>query len=61
MTAEPAFHAYVRMKDANDGVKFAARLAMDRARREGNNVRKGILTITFDDDGVAAKWEPKEN
>jgi hypothetical protein len=53
------FHAYIRTKDANDGVKYAARLAMDRARREGNNVRKGSLIINIDDDGVSAKWIPK--
>lgn len=52
------FHAYVRMKDVNDGMKFAAKMAVDRARREGNNPRKGIVTITFDDDGVGAKWTP---
>lgn len=57
----PAFHSYVAIKDANQGVKYAARLAMDRARQAGNNVRDGILTIYFDDRGVGAKWEPKEN
>lgn len=51
-------YAYVQMKDLNDGVKFATRLALDRARREGFNPRKGTLTVTFDDDGVGAKWEP---
>lgn len=50
------FHAYVRMKDVNDGMKFAARMAVDRARREGNNPRNGKVTIYFDDDGVGAKW-----
>lgn len=55
------FHAYVRMKDLNDGMKFAARMAVDRARREGNNPRNGIVTISFDDDGVGAKWTPKES
>ena len=54
----PKLHAYVQMKDLNDGVKFAARLCLDRVRRENYNPRKGILTITFDDDGVGAKWEP---
>ncbi|HEX9089793.1 MAG TPA: hypothetical protein VF867_20035 [Arthrobacter sp.] len=54
------FHAYVRMKDLNDGMKFAARMAVDRARREGNNPRNGIVTIYFDDDGVGAKWVAKE-
>lgn len=55
----PAFHAYVQMKDLNDGVKFATRLALDRARREGHNPRNGTLTVYFDDNGVGAKWEPK--
>lgn len=55
----PSFHAYVRMKDLNDGMKFAARMAVDRARREGNNPRNGTVTIYFDDDGVGAKWMPK--
>ena len=52
------FHAYVRMKDLNDGMKFAARMAVDRARREGNNPRNGTVIIHFDDDGVGAKWTP---
>ena len=51
-------HAYVQMKDLNDGVKFASRLCLDRVRRENYNPRKGVLTLTFDDDGVGAKWEP---
>ena len=51
-------HAYVQMKDLNDGVKFATRLCLDRVRRENFNPRKGTMTITFDDDGVAARWEP---
>ena len=55
---KPKLHAYVQMKDLNDGVKFASRLCLDRVRRENFNPRKGILTLTFDDDGVAAKWEP---
>ena len=50
------FHAYVRMKDINDGMKFAARMAVDRARRDGNNPRNGTVSIYFDDDGVGAKW-----
>jgi hypothetical protein len=50
------FHAYVKTKDLNDGVKFASRLALDRARRENHNPRQGTLTITFDDDGVNALW-----
>lgn len=54
----PRLHAYVQMKDLNDGVKFAARMCLDRVRRENYNPRKGILTITFDDNGVSAKWEP---
>ncbi len=54
------FHAYVRMKDVNDGVKFASRLALDRARRAGKNPRTGVVTIHFDDDGVGAKWAPRE-
>lgn len=52
------YHAYVRMKDLNDGMKFAARMAVDRARREGNNPRNGTVIIHFDDDGVGAKWTP---
>lgn len=56
---DKAFHAYVQMKDLNDGVKFATRLALDRARREGHNPRNGTLTVYFDDNGVGAKWEPK--
>jgi hypothetical protein len=55
---KPKLHAYVQMKDLNDGVKFATRLALDRARRENYNPRKGTLTVYFDDDGVGAKWEP---
>ena len=53
------FHAYVKMKDLNDGVKYATRLALDRARQGGNNPRNGTVTVYFDDDGVGAKWEPK--
>lgn len=56
---QPAFHAYMQTKDLNDGVKYATRLAIDRARREGYNPRKGTVTVSFDDAGVAAKWEPK--
>lgn len=55
---KPKLHAYVQMKDLNDGVKFASRLCLDRVRRENYNPRQGTLTITFDDDGVGAKWEP---
>lgn len=55
----PSFHAYIKTKDVNDGVKYATRMAMDRARRENNNPRKGIVTVYFDDDGVGAKWTPK--
>jgi hypothetical protein len=55
------FHAYVRMKDLNEGMKFAARLAVDRARRDGNNPRDGIVTVYFDDDGVGAKWAAKRD
>jgi hypothetical protein len=51
-------HAYVQMKDLNDSVKFVARLALDRARRENYNPRQGKLTITFDDNGASAVWEP---
>lgn len=54
-----AFHAYVKMKDLNAGVKFASRLALDRARQAGHNPRNGTITVYFDDDGVGAKWEPK--
>jgi hypothetical protein len=50
------FHAYVQMKDLNDGIKYAARLAVDRARRDGNNPRQGTVHIYFDDNGVGAKW-----
>ena len=56
---QPKLHAYVQMKDLNDGVKFATRLALDRARRENYNPRKGTLTVWFDDDGVGAKWQPE--
>lgn len=52
-------HAYVQMKDLNDGVKFATRMALDRARRENYNPRNGTLTVYFDDNGVGARWEPK--
>lgn len=51
--------AYVQMKDLNDGVKFATRLALDRARRENYNPRQGTLTVYFDDNGVGATWTPK--
>jgi hypothetical protein len=50
------YHAYVQMKDLNDGIKYAARLAVDRARKAGNNPRNGLVTIYFDDNGVGAKW-----
>ena len=53
------FHAYVKMKDLNDGVRYATRLALDRARQAGHNPRNGTITVYFDDDGVGAKWEPK--
>jgi catechol-2,3-dioxygenase len=54
--APTEFHAYVQMKDLNDGMKFATRLAVDRARRDGNNPRNGSVQIYFDDNGVGAKW-----
>jgi hypothetical protein len=50
------FHAYVQTKDLNDGMKYAGRLAVDRARRDGNNPRNGTVQIYFDDNGVGAKW-----
>jgi hypothetical protein len=53
----PVFYAHVNMKDLNDGIKYAARLACDRARAGGNNPRNGTLTITFEDAAVTAKWE----
>lgn len=53
-----AFHAYMQTRDLNDGVKYATRLAVDRARRAGYNPRKGTVTVRFEDDGVGAKWEP---
>jgi hypothetical protein len=52
-------HAYIQTKDLNDGVRYATRLALDRARRENYNPRQGTVTVYFDDDGVGAKWEPK--
>lgn len=55
----PSFHAYMQTKDLNDGVKYATRRALDRARSAGFNPRKGTVTVYFDDDGVGAKWEPK--
>jgi hypothetical protein len=54
-----SFHAYMATKDLNDGVKFATRLALDRARQGGYNPRKGTVTVSFDDAGVAARWDPK--
>ncbi|HJV99840.1 MAG TPA: hypothetical protein VJ617_12175 [Arthrobacter sp.] len=54
-----AYHAYMQTRDLNDGVRYATRLALDRARRDGHNPRKGTVTVYFDDDGVGAKWEPK--
>lgn len=54
----PAFHAYMQTKDLNDGVRYATRLALDRARRAGYNPRKGTVTVRFEDDGVGARWEP---
>lgn len=60
LPGQPAFHAYMQTKDVNDGVKYATRLALDRARREGFNPRKGIVTVYFDDNGVGAKWEAKD-
>lgn len=55
------YHAYVQMKDLNDGIKYAARLAVDRARKAGNNPRNGTVTLYFDDAGVGAKWVRKED
>jgi hypothetical protein len=49
------------MKDLNDGIRYAARLAVDRARKAGNNPRNGLVTIYFDDNGVGAKWVRKED
>jgi len=54
----PSFHAFMQTKDLNDGVKYATRLAIDRARNAGFNPRKGTVTVWFHDDGVGAKWEP---
>lgn len=54
------FHAYVRMKDLNDGMKYATRLAVDRARKAGENPRNGDVQVYFDDDGVGAKWTASE-
>lgn len=50
------YHAYIRTKDLNFGVKHASRLALDRARQANHNPRKGTVTVYFDDDGVGAKW-----
>ena len=54
------YHAYVKMKDLNDGMKYASRLAVDRARAAGENPRNGDVSIYFDDDGVGAKWTASE-
>ena len=51
--------AHVQMKDLNDGVKYATRLALDRARQAGHNPRNGYLTVFFSDDGVGCRWDPK--
>jgi len=56
----PSFHAYVKTKDLELGIKYVTRLALDRARQAGFNPRKGIVTVGFDDDGVAAKWEERK-
>ena len=48
--------AYVKTKDVNNGVKWAGRMALDRARQDGHNPRHGRLEIYFDDDGEGAIW-----
>lgn len=55
----PSFHATVATKDLNTGVRYASRLALDRARQGGFNPRQGTLTLTFTDHEVTAKWEKK--
>lgn len=48
--------AYVKTKSVNDGMKWAARMVVDRARQDGHNPRQGRVEIYFDDDGVGAIW-----
>lgn len=52
--------AYFRTKDVNNGMKWAARMAVDRARQDGHNPRHGRVEIYFDDDGVGAIWREQE-
>ena len=52
--------AYVATKSLNDGMKWAARMAVDRARQDGHNPRLGRVELYFDDDGVGAIWREQE-
>ena len=53
--------AYVKTKSVNDGMKWAARMVVDRARQDGHNPREGRVEIYFDDDGVGAIWRETKN
>lgn len=55
---QKSFHAYYTTKSVDGGVKHAAKMAIDRARRAGYNPREGHVMIYFDDFGVGAKWVP---
>lgn len=57
--APASFHSYFPGNSLEIGMRYAARMAVDRARAAGNNPRLGTVTIYFDDNGVGAKWEPK--
>jgi hypothetical protein len=52
--------SYIKSKDLNMAMKFAARLVVDRARQDGHNPRLGRIEIYFDDDGVGAIWRENE-
>jgi len=52
--------AYIKTKDLNDGMKYAGRRVVDRARQDGHNPRTGRVEIYFDDDGVGAIWREDE-
>jgi len=54
-----SFHSYFPGNNLEIGMRYAARMAVDRARAAGNNPRNGTVTIYFEDNGVGARWEPK--
>lgn len=53
--------AYVQTRDLNNGMKWASRMVVDRARQDGHNPRHGRVEIYFEDDGVGAIWRENDD